>query len=313
MTVVTHITGADLRNALVAAGEWHGATTLDELATVATSTLHELIPADGVGWNEVDVGGREVRVTTSPSDYFRPDVADALNRLIGQHPVVQYVARTGDMSATKISDFVTSREFHALEIYTDFFRVIGAEDLLAVIVQAKPMMIGVAFTRPRRTYTERDRQLLNLMRPHLAQAYANVAIREALERGLEGRSVVRLLSDGRLAESCTLLDDWFGDAPQRLEPAVYERQGAKLVVRRVDHVLILEERRYSPDPERVRELGLTAREAEVLSLAARRLTDAQIAAELYLSVRTVAKHLEHAFAKLGVHSRADAVEKLLGR
>jgi DNA-binding CsgD family transcriptional regulator len=311
--VVTNISSADLRSALVAAGEWQRATTLHELACVATATLHELIDCEGVGWNEVDLQGQDVRAITSPIEYFDPAHVENLNRLIAEHPVVRYVAHTGDTSATKISDFVSAREFHALEIYADFFRPLGAEDLLAVLVQAAPVMIGIAFTRPRRSYTERDRELLNLVRPHLATAYANVAAREALERGLEGRRVVRLTTKGALAEPCPLLDEWFGGTPRRLEPGVYARDGAELVVRRVDDVLILEERRFRPDPERVRTLGLSAREAEVLSLAGRGLTDGQIARELYLSARTVAKHLEHAYAKLGTHTRSDAVAQLLGR
>jgi DNA-binding CsgD family transcriptional regulator len=309
---VTNISSADLRHALVAAGEWQRAATLHELACVATTTLHALIDCEGVGWNEVDLEGHDVRAVTSPVEFFDPTHVESLNRLLPEHPIIRHVARTGDTSATKISDFVSAREFHALEIYADFFRPLGAEDLLAVLVQAAPVMIGIAFTRPRRSYTERDRELLNLLRPHLATAYANIAAREALERGLEGRRVVRLTTKGALAEACPLLDEWFGATPRRLEPGVYARDGAELVVRRVDDVLILEERRFRPDPARVRALGVSSREAEVLSLAARGLTDGQIAHELYLSVRTVAKHLEHAYAKLGVHTRSEAVEQLLG-
>ncbi|HEX5506799.1 MAG TPA: AAA family ATPase [Thermomicrobiales bacterium] len=53
--------------------------------------------------------------------------------------------------------------------------------------------------------------------------------------------------------------------------------------------------------------GLTAREAEVLRLVARGLTDAQVAARLFLSPRTVGTHLTHIYAKLGVENRAAAV------
>jgi DNA-binding NarL/FixJ family response regulator len=49
--------------------------------------------------------------------------------------------------------------------------------------------------------------------------------------------------------------------------------------------------------------GLTAREVEVLKLAARGLTNAQIAQELFLSPRTVNAHLNSIYHKLGVSSR----------
>ena len=52
--------------------------------------------------------------------------------------------------------------------------------------------------------------------------------------------------------------------------------------------------------------GLTAREVEVLRLVATGRTNRAIAAELFLSEKTVARHLSNMFTKLGVSSRAAA-------
>jgi DNA-binding NarL/FixJ family response regulator len=52
--------------------------------------------------------------------------------------------------------------------------------------------------------------------------------------------------------------------------------------------------------------GLTAREVEVLRLVARGLTDAQVAAQLIISPRTVTSHLSSIYNKLGVTSRSAA-------
>ena len=52
--------------------------------------------------------------------------------------------------------------------------------------------------------------------------------------------------------------------------------------------------------------GLTSREVEVLRLVATGMTSAQIAAELFLSIRTVETHLTSIYHKLGVSSRAAA-------
>ena len=52
--------------------------------------------------------------------------------------------------------------------------------------------------------------------------------------------------------------------------------------------------------------GLTAREVEVLQLVATGRTNRVIAAELFLSEKTVARHLSNIFTKLGVSSRAAA-------
>jgi DNA-binding NarL/FixJ family response regulator len=52
--------------------------------------------------------------------------------------------------------------------------------------------------------------------------------------------------------------------------------------------------------------GLSAREIEVLRLVAVGKSNAEIATELFLSAKTVARHLSNIFAKIGVASRAAA-------
>jgi ATP/maltotriose-dependent transcriptional regulator MalT len=54
------------------------------------------------------------------------------------------------------------------------------------------------------------------------------------------------------------------------------------------------------------EHGLTARELEVLRLIARGRSNREIATALVISERTVARHVQNIFAKLGVSSRASA-------
>ena len=50
--------------------------------------------------------------------------------------------------------------------------------------------------------------------------------------------------------------------------------------------------------------GLTAREIDVLRLVAIGRSDAEVAGQLYLSVRTVNAHLRSIYRKAGVRSRA---------
>ena len=62
------------------------------------------------------------------------------------------------------------------------------------------------------------------------------------------------------------------------------------------------------DPE---ENSLSDREAEVLMLAARALSNREIAGHLHLSETTVKRHLSNVYRKLGVHTRAEAARKAL--
>jgi predicted ATPase len=57
--------------------------------------------------------------------------------------------------------------------------------------------------------------------------------------------------------------------------------------------------------------GLTARQAEVLSLLAAGMSSKQIAAELYLSPTTVQRHLATVYRKLGLNGRVDATRYAL--
>jgi DNA-binding CsgD family transcriptional regulator len=52
--------------------------------------------------------------------------------------------------------------------------------------------------------------------------------------------------------------------------------------------------------------GLTAREVEVLRLAARGLSNKEIAERLVISPKTAGNHIEHIYTKIGISNRAGA-------
>jgi ATP/maltotriose-dependent transcriptional regulator MalT len=93
-----------------------------------------------------------------------------------------------------------------------------------------------------------------------------------------------------------------------------EEQGRHLIIRFISdnstehYVLLLEER--SPckfSPAAMAALGLTKREAEVLFWITQGKENTEVALILHISERTVKKHLEHIYEKLGVRNRAAAI------
>ena len=102
-----------------------------------------------------------------------------------------------------------------------------------------------------------------------------------------------------LADAFALLDD--DDAAERERAAArtcFERLGAAAALRELDRA-----RQSGADTAAH---GLSPREREVLGLVASGATNREIAAALYLSEKTVARHLSNIFTKLGVSSRSAA-------
>lgn len=154
---------------------------------------------------------------------------------------------------------------------------------------------------------------------------------------------VEVAADGRVVEmseaAARMLRRFFVDAPigargdipaalaawlrqrsrnwglDRLQPAAYAviREGMRLTVHFVadpvrptyGHLLMRQERAELAARE-IDSLPLTAREREVLALVASGKTNGEIATLLAISARTVQKHLEHVFEKLGVETRTAA-------
>jgi DNA-binding CsgD family transcriptional regulator len=103
------------------------------------------------------------------------------------------------------------------------------------------------------------------------------------------------------------------EASLRADPLVLQHAGERLMVRVVfdldQIVLLFEERLVTTKSGSVVSRGLSPRETQVLLWVSQGKTNKETGVILELSARTVQKHLEHIYRKLGVDSRTGAAAK----
>jgi len=239
------------------------------------SGLRKVVPAEFAAYCEM-VPASKISVNT-----FDPEEPPAQQEteprwpsVMHEHPVVQHYLQTSDRRACKISDFVTEREFHSRALYTAFYQPMGIQDVMCFeIPSPAPFLLPIGLHRSRRNFTERERLLLNLVRPHLSQAWRNakkftrvMEEMRALDQTLDelDRGVIVLNSQGRVRSATRratqYLSDYFSGAkrpagrlPEELAqwvshveaihngdepppprlPLVVERQGRRLSIRLV--------------------------------------------------------------------------------
>ena len=102
---------------------------------------------------------------------------------------------------------------------------------------------------------------------------------------------------------------WMDEAARYFDGSKSERLAAacRALLRRTGARVARSTRSARELPERLRGAGVTAREAEVLDLVGAGLSNAQIAAQLFLSERTVEHHIGWLRRKLDIDSRAQLV------
>lgn len=237
-------------------------------------------------------------------------------------PTFRYLEH--NFGAVKISDFIPARELRWTRLYDVLLGPVGLEHSLALRLPVAEMAEFV-FDRQERDFSERDRQVLVTLTPHLVRLDSAANTRRRLLSALalheaNGTSVVLLEPSGRFtyasSEAQELLERYFGKTgatlpaaiaswlPSAAEPLRVAAGDRTLVIEHVDDALLLEERRPFPQ--------LTRREREILELVADGKSNGEIAEHLWIAPGTVRKHLDNVYAKLDVHTRTAAAAVLRG-
>jgi DNA-binding CsgD family transcriptional regulator len=214
---------------------------IEEFAATARFGVGRLIPCDILMYKEIQPRRKQAKMIEEPAGALPADRVAAFEHYARQHPLIAQYTRTHDGGARKISDFATLNQFRNLAVYDAFFGKLAINYQMAVGIPAAPeLLIGIAANRTRPDFSERDRAVLDLVRPHLLQAYRNVTARasilqraEAAERALWAASGKRLSSlTGREREVLILVAE--GKTNPRIADQL--RVSARTVQQHLEHV-----------------------------------------------------------------------------
>lgn len=207
MTTPISVSETDLHTMLRIVNAPDGGDDGEGLPWSTLEGLKALIPCDFVAFNGLDVQ-RQVGYfgqATAPGDDD-----DDEPELPSQSPfwlyywdsACAYPERTGDVrSVTKTSDFYTRRQYHQTPIYIEHFGLWDQEYLMKVCLPDGPgRTLRLIYFRGKSgpDFTERDRALLTLLRPHLHAAHQGVLNRRRGIPNLTARQweLLRLVDAG---------------------------------------------------------------------------------------------------------------------
>ena len=250
-----------------------------EFQKTTVESIPSVVPSDVTAWNEVDPATGSLAnpvIFPEPPDWQtakEPELRQAFAAHIHEHPVVQYQQRTGDGRPRTISDFLSQESFHRTMLYRSCYSFLGTEDQLAIGLPDPNLIVAITLTRGWQEFDERDRLLMNLMRPHIVQGLRNAQsldrvrrLEASLESHLEdsGEGLVFLSEDNHVeyasATAVRVLTRWLGNwqedaLPQSLGkwitggiglssrtathpvappwPLILQRHGRQLTIRRI--------------------------------------------------------------------------------
>lgn len=212
-------------------------SALDKAAfgRIGVERLPRLVASEFTSLSICDLRRGRREVFCLPEGALNAEDRAAFDRHFHHHPLVRYHGYQGGRSTHRISDAVPPAEFRRSALYDEYYRRVRIDHAIALPVHVgSGLLVSFVLNRTRRDFSDREKALLEVLRPHLARIYARTLCLNTL----------------------------------------------------------------------------TERENEVLRWVAVGKSDAQVGAILQISTRTVQKHLQNAYQKLGVESRVAAVMRL---
>jgi DNA-binding CsgD family transcriptional regulator len=162
---------AELRTMLQIVNAPDDAEDVEPLPRSVLAGLSRLFRADAVHFMRLDVERREIPLYQEYGELSDVDPpVDVFWSNYWTAPFCSYPDRTGDLSrVTMASDFATMTTLRRTELWSDYFRLFGVHREMMVCLPSPPRRsLRLLLCRgPGPDFSERDRGLLTLLRPHL--------------------------------------------------------------------------------------------------------------------------------------------------
>jgi DNA-binding CsgD family transcriptional regulator len=316
----------------------HSPLDLRSVPEAALAALQRLVPGDCYAYNEF----HEDRVLNiSTPNQLEGDRMLAFQTYIGEHPAMQYILKTKEADAVRLSDVASHRRWRATNLYNHVFRPTNFNYQVGCMFPiAKSSQAGFSINRVAPDFTEEERDLLTLLAPHFVQAWSRANAVSQRDAALSSAAVAEVDRFGRIlfatdkASALIACHRTHGSLSPRIlpepfrrwllhnivrsgkldafRPLLLEAEGLRLTVRLAAmpqlnrYQLHFEEKTLVTAAEVAAGLGLTPRQGEVLYWIAKGKSNEEIGLIIGAKVRTVAKHAEQIFSRIGVENRSSA-------
>lgn len=163
------LTARHHRALLEVIGEVNGAGDLAEFRVSVVAGARRLVQADRCSYREITRDGSTQVAMIEPEP--ATEQRATWLRLADQNPLLARIRRTGDGRPYRFSDVVLREALEASELYRELYAPLGLQHEIALALSAGDVTVSLALARGGDDFTQTEREVLSLLRPHLTQAY----------------------------------------------------------------------------------------------------------------------------------------------
>lgn len=198
--------------------------SLDGWHSRLLSVILKAIHSDLINYSEINPLKQDyIRFIEMPSKYISLKDIPIFEEYMHEHPTIsllypdQMLKRplkdsiknmgqsdyvlSPECQAVKLSDFLTNNQFRRLGLYNEFFRKYDIEYQMVMPISHHPSTLtGIVLNRDGKDFSERDRLMLNLLAPHIVQAYKNAKAVSAIQQNVQASAQAQ----ARAIDSLTL-------------------------------------------------------------------------------------------------------------